>query len=181
VEHVEHVGVAELDPHRPAPIPFRRKAVHAAVDAAAGHAQRHALGGPSRDAVERGTNHTHQVPFVPAAQIAFDRAAVLTEVARLAVHSTHRTSPAVSRTTPLSPATTSAPLESTSWAVPRRVPPGSSHSTRRPNVVEARSRHAASTSPECPAVSISYRRHTPARHSASTAPRWTARPSSASS
>src|SRR6185503_15653172 len=134
---------------------FGGQPVHAAVDAAAGHAQRHPFGGPARDAVERGTDHAHQVPVVPSAQIALDRAAVLAEVAGLAVHSTHRTSPAVSRTTPLSPATTSAPLASTSRAIPRRVPPGSSHSTRRPNVVDARSRHAASTSPDRPAASIS--------------------------
>ncbi len=77
VEGVEHVGLAELDPHRPATRTLRVVALEVAIDPVAGDLERHSPRGPSEHLLEGGTDDPNQVAVVLAAQIRFDGAAVL--------------------------------------------------------------------------------------------------------
>src|SRR6187455_2922659 len=77
VEHVQHVGFAELDPDRPSATAFGVVPLQVSVDASVDDLQRHALLTPRTHAFERRTDDANEMPFIPAAQIRLDRTAVL--------------------------------------------------------------------------------------------------------
>ena len=77
VEHVEHVGFAEVDPHRPAARTLAVVALEIPIDARERDLERHALRRPARDEVERRPDDADQVPVVLLAEVGFDLAAVI--------------------------------------------------------------------------------------------------------
>src|ERR1044071_6482794 len=68
VEHVEHVGLAEVDANGPPPRTTAIVAFEIAVDAGARDLQRYALLRPARHEVERRTGDADQVPVVLATE-----------------------------------------------------------------------------------------------------------------
>src|SRR5258705_3218092 len=191
VEHVEDIGLAELDRHGPPAPLLRLAALDTPIDAMHHDLQRNATPEPPLDQVEPWSKNLNQTPFVLATQISFYLSAVLPQFLYLGIgiwdlgfgicrHANHRTSPEPTLTIRSSMRTSSAPLASMSCATPRRTPWSASHSTGRPMCRAARARHALSTASLEPRRSISYRCASVARHSASTSPRSTPRPSSSS-
>src|SRR5205085_10441636 len=76
VEQVEHVGVTEIDLHRPPPRALAVVTLEVPIDAGAGDLERHALLGPARHDLERRPDHANQMAVVLAAQIGLDLTAV---------------------------------------------------------------------------------------------------------
>src|SRR6185503_5357009 len=76
VEHVEHVGLAELDAHGPPPRPLRVVALEVAIDPAHGELQRDAALRPAADLLERGADDANQVAVVLATEVVLDPPAV---------------------------------------------------------------------------------------------------------
>src|SRR5690348_17858539 len=76
VEHVQHVGLAELHLDGPAARTFRVIALEAAIDAPAGHLDWNAARRPAADLLEHRADNANQMAVVLAAQIRLDLAAV---------------------------------------------------------------------------------------------------------
>ena len=93
---------------------------------------------PAAHLLERRSDDANQVTVVLAAEIGLDLPTVV-------FYGSHRTSPEITRARAAPSRTSSAPVSSMSSATPWRVTPATSHSTRRPNVDTARSRHRAMT------------------------------------
>src|SRR5690606_29913745 len=126
VEDVEDVGLAVLDPDRPTAGALRVVALHAAVDAAVRHLERHTALGPAAHALECRSDDADEMAVVLAGQVGFERAAVL-----VGAHS-HRTSPAVTGTVAPARRTSSAPVSSIPAVTPRSAPPSDSSATGAP-------------------------------------------------
>ena len=96
------------------------------------------LRGPAAHLLERRPDDANQVTVVLATEIRLDLATVV-------FYDSHRTSPEITRARVAPSRTSSAPVSSMFSATPCLVTPATSHSTRRPNVETARSRHRSIT------------------------------------
>src|SRR5262245_52593479 len=148
VEYIEHVGLAEIDPHWAAARPLRIVAFEVAIDPGEHDFQRDTGFGPPAHAVEGGTDDANEMSVVLAGEIRLDVAAVFVRV-----HN-HSTSPPMTRSVDPPDRTSSAPSPSMPAVTPRSLTPSLVHSTAAPAPPTARSRQRPMTAPVCPARSL---------------------------
>ena len=77
IEHVAHVGITEIDAHRPPARALLVVALEVPIDALKSDFQRDAIRRPRRDKLEGRTHDANQVAVVLPAQVRFDFVAVL--------------------------------------------------------------------------------------------------------
>ena len=77
IEHVEHVGIAEIDLHRPPARPLAIVPLEVPVDAFVGDFDGHAPRGPTTDEVKRGTDDPNHVAIVLLTEVGLQFATVV--------------------------------------------------------------------------------------------------------